>query len=375
MWSVGGYGYSVAVMRHDESPNLHLRWGRDQWLSLKHSDLPAAKHKAREKSSALLSARGAPGGAKLRLGELLGIYELEVTPTKKPASRKEDRRRIAMWCAYLGKGFDPLRLKGSKLKAFERDRAEGRIEVPKHKLVKARAKTIREDLAFLRAVFNWAASMDGEFILPRNPMDGYDLPVEINPHRPVVYYEDYEAVMEVAPTKHPLLPAFLMLVESLGWRVTPICEVMATDFDPERTRTRPHGRLLKRAETDKVGVRRWTIIPADARAAIEDALHRSGIGYLFPSPKNPQRPWSRHYARSLLMKAWKDSGVPEDRWQAFHAFRRKWVGERKHLPRADVAAQGAWLSVRTLDIYEQPDEESLRAVAEEPRKLMREPNA
>lgn len=371
---MGGYGYTVAVMRHDESPNLHLRWGRDQWLSLAHKDLAAAKAKAREKSGALLAARGAPGGAKLRLGELLKVYELEVTPDKSPAQRKEDARRIALWLHVLGKDFDPMRLKGSRLKGFERARAEGAVKVPGRKLGKAKAKTIREDLAFLSAVFNWASSMDGGFILPRNPMDGYELPHEINPSRPVVYYEDYVAVREVAKDVHPLLPSFLTLIESLGWRVTPVCEIQATDFDPGRTRTRPHGRLLKRAETDKVGVQRWTIIPKEAREAVEDALARSGIGYLFPAPKNPEKPWSRHYARSLLLRAWKESEVPEERWQAFHAFRRKWVGERKHLPRVDVASQGAWLSVRTLDIYEQPDEDSLRAVAEEPRKLMRDAN-
>jgi hypothetical protein len=359
-------------MRHDESPNLHLRWGRQKWLSLGHSDLSAAKRKAREKSGALLAARGARGGKGLTLGELLQVYELEVTPTKSPAQQKEDRRRIEVWTHYLGKTFDVTRLKGTKLEAFERERREGSVKVPGRKLREAKAKTVREDLAFLNAVFNWASSMRGGFVLAKNPMEGYELPHEINPHRPVVYYEDYVAVMKVAGGKHPLLPAFLILVESLGWRVTAICRVQATDFDPGRTKTRPHGRLLKRAETDKVGVRRWTIINRDAREAIEDALRqRRNVGYLFPAPKDPDKPWSRHYARALLMRAWKDSEVPRDRWQAFHAFRRKWVGERKHLPRVDVASQGAWLSVRTLDIYEQPDEDTLLAVAEEPRKLTR----
>jgi hypothetical protein len=43
--------------------------------------------------------------------------------------------------------------------------------------------------------------------------------------------------------------------------------------------------------------------------------------------------------------------------------------ERKHLPRADVAAAGGWLNVQTLDIYDGADDETILAVVEEPRKL------
>ena len=47
----------------------------------------------------------------------------------------------------------------------------------------------------------------------------------------------------------------------------------------------------------------------------------------------------------------------------------KEVTERKHLPPADVAMAGGWRSVKTLDIYAQPDDETVLAVMNEPRKL------
>ena len=358
-------------MRRDDSPNYYLRWG-GRWESLGHPDLAAAKYTAKKRAGALLAAKEGARGRALRLGELLNLYALGVTPTKSRAQQKEDQRRIDLWEYVLGRDFDPLKLTGARLRAFERDRRAGNIAVPGRKLQKVGAKSVREDLAFLKAVFGWASSMASGWVLERNPMTGYDLPREINPNRPRAYWEDFVALQGVAAQVHPLFTSFMALIESLGWRVSAVCQISASDFDPERTNTRPHGRLLKRAESDKVGVRRWTIIPESARRALDDLLVQGGcVGnrWLFPADKAPQKPWTRHYARSLLYRAWRLTDVPTARRVGFHSFRRKWVDERKHLPEADVAAQGGWLSVRTLHIYQAPDEATLLAVAEEPKKL------
>src|SRR5690606_10294724 len=104
------------------------------------------------------------------------------------------------------------------------------------------------------------------------------------------------------------------------------------------------------AETDKVGVERWTIIPVEARHALDELMPGKG-GWLFPAERKRGKPWSRHWARKLLMEAWAETDVPRERWTGWHGFRRKWVDERDHLPDHVVAAQGAWLSTRTLDIY------------------------
>ncbi len=50
----------------------------------------------------------------------------------------------------------------------------------------------------------------------------------------------------------------------------------------------------------------------------------------------------------------------------WHAYRRKWATERKHLPDADVAAAGGWANPNTLRlVYQQADQETmLRVVLE-----------
>ena len=54
----------------------------------------------------------------------------------------------------------------------------------------------------------------------------------------------------------------------------------------------------------------------------------------------------------------------------WHAYRRKWAMERKHLPLRDVAAAGGWKDVNMLlEVYQQADEASVLAVMTETRKL------
>jgi hypothetical protein len=59
------------------------------------------------------------------------------------------------------------------------------------------------------------------------------------------------------------------------------------------------------------------------------------------------------------------SRLPKPEGSLWHAFRRLWATERKHLSVKDVAAAGGWNDVTTLiDSYHQPDEQALRAVME-----------
>ena len=54
----------------------------------------------------------------------------------------------------------------------------------------------------------------------------------------------------------------------------------------------------------------------------------------------------------------------------WHAYRRKWASERKHLPLNDVAAAGGWKDVSTLlEVYQQSDAESVLAVTSVTLKL------
>jgi hypothetical protein len=88
--------------------------------------------------------------------------------------------------------------------------------------------------------------------------------------------------------------------------------------------------------------------------------------------ETPQMPkaWSRHHARKLLERAENAAKVGHLEGSDFHAYRRKWATERKHLPDADVAAAGAWSDTRALKMsYQLTDEQTLLAVVNEPTKL------
>lgn len=55
--------------------------------------------------------------------------------------------------------------------------------------------------------------------------------------------------------------------------------------------------------------------------------------------------------------------MPKSEGTLWHAFRRLWATERKHLSVKDVAAAGGWNDVTTLlKCYQQPNEETFRAV-------------
>ena len=72
-----------------------------------------------------------------------------------------------------------------------------------------------------------------------------------------------------------------------------------------------------------------------------------------------------------LLVAEADAGLPKLIGGVWHPYRRKWAIERKHWPIRDVAAVGGWKSIRSLvECYAQSDRETMRAVVNEPRKLL-----
>jgi integrase len=119
----------------------------------------------------------------------------------------------------------------------------------------------------------------------------------------------------------------------------------------------------------------------DVRAAIDKVLAiNPAIGEwpLFPAPRAKAsaepgampKPWSRHHARKLLARAEKKAELAALDGSDFHAYRRKWATERKHLPAKDVALAGGWRDLRTLETaYTQADDATVLAVVTEPRKL------
>lgn len=234
---------------------------------------------------------------------------------------------------------------------------------------------------FLRRALNWALTIrrrDGTPLLERHALQGYPVPKTVSPRRPVADYDRYLALRAVADDvdAQRLFGPFLDLVAGLGWRVSAVCQLRASDFSPQHTDTAPFGRLRKRGETDKEAVEMWVPISGEIRAALATLLERNPVAGetpLFPAPQGSNKaPWTRYHARSVLQRAEKRAGLTPLEGGDFHPYRRAWATARKHLPLVDVASAGGWKSTATLlRCYMQPDEATLYRVVSESVKLRR----
>lgn len=389
--SVGGYGHRVIVFERRVGGPLYLRWWDDtvapagnwRWKGLQHTDRQRALAQARELSGQVLAATSGMHRGVLTVGALFTRYEQERSSHKKGDQPREDRRRMDLWQTFLASDRDVRTLDFPTLDRFVRERRAGRIVVEGHKFRRAPGDTgIGADIVLLQSVLNWACNAfapDGARLLDTNPVRGYETPRNKNVKRPVATYDRFLTVRAKADAVDPqrLFGSFLDLIEALGWRVSAICALRASDIDRKATATRPNGRILKRGETDKEGVEMWVPLSADARAAVERIFEINpviGAMPLFPARKAlaGDRPasWSRYHARSLLRRAEKVAGIDALEGGDFHPYRRAWATARKHLPAQDVAAAGGWRDLRSLEqCYQQTDEVTMLAVVSESRKV------
>lgn len=68
---------------------------------------------------------------------------------------------------------------------------------------------------------------------------------------------------------------FLDLVEMLGWRVSAICQLWASDLDRTTSFTASHGRIRKREEVNKEGFEMRVPMSESARRAVNPLLERA----------------------------------------------------------------------------------------------------
>jgi integrase len=281
-----------------------------------------------------------------------------------------------MWQAWLGPGGDPHTISLREWEGFISARAAGEISargVRTDDQNPVRPRTVEADCDWLRTVFSWAVDWrlkNGGYLMRENPVRGYRAPAEKNPRRAVATQDRFEIVRAISD-EFGYLSEILDLANDTGRRISSICKFLYSDLIVNE-----HGRFVSirwRAETDKTGHESIIPITEDAGAALTRVQQaRPGIGdtHIFPAPGNPQRPISRHLADSWLRKAEKKAGLSPLEGTLWHAYRRKWVTERKHLPDVDVAAAGGWQNTDTLKLaYQHADHETLRQVVMEPRRL------
>lgn len=209
-----------------------------------------------------------------------------------------------------------------------------------------------------------------------NPVRGYDVPKEKNPLRPVATQDRFEAIRKVSDQvmmdvrwngkreeQRSYLSELLDLANGTGRRLSAICGLRFQDL---RLSEGPHGSIRWPADTDKGG--RETIVPIgpDVRKAVNRILaERPGLGSapLFPKPTDPSEPITSHLASKWLRKGEELAEVEPQKGSLWHAYRRKWATERKHLPDVDVAAAGGWKETTSLKrAYQQADSETMLKV-------------
>ena len=397
-WSqaVGAHGHTVVACERAPGGLLHVRWwvpggpnacGQWKWQALRHADKPLAERTARDVAAQLLAQTMASATRSLTVTEAIAFYTDNVARHLKGAGPSEASRRADLWQTFLGGHRDVRSIDFPTIDRFCRERREGRIVLANHKLKLAPSdRALEADLTCLVAVLNHATrcvSADGRRRLLDNPLRGYPKPKSLNPRRPVATYDRFLAIRATADSIDPqrLFGPFLELVETLGWRVSAICQLRAQDVERRSTTACPYGRIFKRPDTDKEGAGGWLPLSVDGRAAADAALGKNpyvGAWPLFPAPRartsidagEIPKACSRYHARGLLERAEKAAHLEPLAGSDFHAYRRAWATSRKHLPAQDVARAGGWRDLRCLQTaYTHSDETTLLAVVTEPRKL------
>lgn len=345
------------------------------------------------------------------LASLFDLYLRHRTPRKSARQQKEDARRIEMWIRVLGPDRDPAEISLREWETFADDRRTGTIDARGRRAPAAAgwspcagrgrepcagegrvdacrpvgARTVEADLLWLKWVLNWATRWrtDDGYLLDDNPVRGFEIPREKNPRRPVATHDRYEAIRAVSDqvltqmsrgderkTVRSHLSELLDLANGTGRRISAICALRHEDLRLDRP---PHGAVRWPADTDKQGRESLVPIAPAVRAAIERALGEhpgATSGYLFPSPGDPGKPVSRHLADKWLRRAERMAGLEPQRGSLWHAYRRKWATERKHLPPTDVAAAGGWAGPESMQrSYQHADQATMLKVVLGAREL------
>lgn len=395
-YSAGRRPYTVAVEELEPGGNIYVRiWSRREqrhrYRSLRHRDRDRAIEHAEKLALRLREEGEAVLAGNVTWDRVIRLYRQHRTPQKSPGVRKDDDRRTELFTRFLGPRKDPHAISLAEWEKFIHQRRGGIISprgkpVAEGKRRPVRIRTVEADLRWLKAVLNWGANWktgDNRYLLRENPVRGFEFPKEKNPRRPIATQERYEKIKAVADQVmmevewdgdrklvRSHLTEIFEIVNGTGRRISAICQLRYEDLRLEQG---PHGSIRWPADTDKMGRESIVPITAEARAVINRILEeRPGIGTapLFPAPRDPSEPVRYELASDWLQEAEKLASVEPQKGTLWHAYRRKWATERKHLSDVDVAAAGGWSNPRTLtEIYQQPDQDSMYRVVSEPAKL------
>ncbi|MGH7647254.1 MAG: tyrosine-type recombinase/integrase [Gemmatimonadaceae bacterium] len=333
-------------------------------------DRERAKHAAEELAARLRRAE-VPQCEHPTLVMLFDNYLREVTPGKTLGKQSHDRRCAGMFVRAFGADTEARLLSRRELDRFVRDRRSGAIAASHgRKGYIVRARCVAYDLAWLSAVMNWATMVSdgrGGVLLTHNPLKGYPMPREENPHRPRLAPDEYERLLEVASSVAPLFPLALVLAHETGHRIGAIRMLRWSDVDFD-------GRVVRwRAENDKIGLEHTTPLTDVAAERLQVARRaQSAIGdaFVFPSPSDAGVPCSRHLVRDWWERGAALAELPKVARRGWHSLRRQFATEMKNTPLPDLCRLGGWKDPQTvLTCYQQPDPETMRAALAQRKRI------
>lgn len=326
----------------------------------------------------------------LSIARLFALYAQEVTPRKGREKQGHDRRAIRVWTEFLNAQPEPERhatRHPSTLDRIDWDRfiawrRAGRIPG----WAPVRDRMVEYDLKFMISVLNWAVGtkVGGVPLLASNPWSAeirraqkWERPRELNPRRPAMDDELRELLIQ--HSTHWQFEVALRLARATVSRNSSVRHLRWSDLDLEA------GTVRWRGEYDKTGREVVVPLPAEAIEALRRVPDR-GIGeaWVFPAPRDPSRPTSRHTfqvwlrrAKQRLLRSIED---PEERERLRAALRRLgYHGEKRAAVRdpkfraLPVAIQEAISRTthQTLkDVYDSVSVEDMRRAMEAARRAV-----
>lgn len=357
---------------------------RKSVASLKTRDRAEAERLGRELLAELLRGVQPTKSGPIELAFLWNDFSSRCVQFKdnQPRTRADAERRVDILRGFFGDRRDVRTLTADDQRGYAKARRAGGIVLSDGVITGAvRERSVEADLVILHQMLTWATTVRGTgggSRLERNPLSGVRRDREKNPLRPVATWERFKktrsAIAELsANAKTDLerqrwirMELALVLAEATGRRLGSIRALRweEIDFGSQRIRWR--------AESDKKGVE-WTVpIPQTLVDELRTFQRRLGAlgGLLFASESSVDIPMDRHLFDKWLAIAEARAELPKLRGALWHAYRRKWASERKHLSLVDVAAAGGWKDNATLlTCYMQPDDATMLRVMSEPKKL------
>jgi len=376
--SVGVYGSKVRVAERTPGGTLYLLWvdkeRQQQKRSLGHADRKRGKEEALALANRLAEDRESVEGEKLTVATLFDIYERHGLHGRTDRHRQEVKRKLALWCAFLGASRQIESLSPADVDRFVEARRQGRVKPEKAKEgTMVGNTTIWHDYVTLTTALHFATrhrDARGKPLLLANPLNGVRVSKTVSPARPVADDAFYEALRAIAGHLNAKFSLALDLAFTTGHRIDAILKLRWNDVSFARTESAPFGTIRWRGENDKIENEHVVPMNEIAHASmLRVARERQAIGdaWVFPSDTNESRPVDRHLANRWLRRAERLAETDHIKGRGWHSFRRGWASARKHLPDVDVAAAGGWKDTATMKrCYQHADAAGVLKVVTEP---------